>query len=117
MTAIPANKISFARPRGAAVSRHGRTVFRCWRRRNWNETTRGAPASSIRCSIGDASLAMLRRRCEKRLVILLDLRVGGKNRSGDRRDRLDVALGLGRRQRDQLAAVLAPDLLGALDVG
>src|SRR3954453_19886869 len=52
-----------------------------------------------------------RRRAEQGLVVLLDLGICGQERRGDRRDQTDVALSLGRRERDDLAAVLLPDLL------
>src|SRR3954466_2634433 len=55
-----------------------------------------------------------RRGGEQRLIVLLDLGIGGQERRSDRRDQIDIALGLGRRERDELAAVLLPDLLGAL---
>ncbi len=62
-------------------------------------------------------LPILRGGRQQRLIVFLHLRVAGEDLACDRGDRVEVTLRLVGRERDELAAVLLPYVLGALDVG
>src|SRR5262249_16757030 len=72
------------------------------------------PAPSSRHLVSERSpvaLAISFRGGEQRLVVFLNLRIGGENRRRDRRYRVDVAFGFIGRHGDDLAAVLLPDFI------